>query len=630
MATTPTSNEIPSESPRDLKFNAGKIDEIVNSQEEAYSDRFGRARLTWAGIENITRQAIINYGYITVESFEDGATITLPNQVLLYESNGQYYRWDGQLPKVVAAGSTPSSSGGISSGAWISVGDAAIRSDLSSPANGKGDSLIAVQQPFTGAVTRTQHQKNTDILSLYDFGAVGDGVTDDSAAIQRAFSAGVPLRVTQGVYLCSTTLTAPAGKHFSLQGDGAGLCLFVFSSGGIAKEFGNTNNEKCLISNLGIQASSVNSSAAVRLYRTDETQAFEDEITLENIHISGFGGPHASTNTFKYGLRTEYVRFVKVSGCRIWGQEGYNGSAASTTAVAGISFLGRETTPQFGFTVSDCWVTSWSNAIRGDGWIEGVYITGGEYWNCNITIQIIRPAESSTSPLSGTIHISNVHINGAMYAVLIRNCSTVGISNSEMYIGVGGGISGAASALIHTCTGVRIEGNTFSNAYNVSSNGLQLQSCKGVSVNGNSIRNAIDSAVIADSCTALEISGNHVLTDAYVTTNGIFAQNCTGVIGQNWVNTCTKMVTPGGCIYSPATVRYSSSVSLAAGMNVVTVTPSRALSFKPEFVGAILEAAAAGFNIYYDYTSSTTTGIVLRIYAPNAGTFRYSVEYPLN
>ena len=38
MATTPTNKPIPSEDPRDLKFNAGKIDEEVNGSADYYTD----------------------------------------------------------------------------------------------------------------------------------------------------------------------------------------------------------------------------------------------------------------------------------------------------------------------------------------------------------------------------------------------------------------------------------------------------------------------------------------------------------------------------------------------------------------------------------------------------------------
>lgn len=141
MATTPTNKPIPSEDPRDLKFNAGKIDEVVNSDAHYYTDRFGQRRLTSSGFqhaaeESITEfkhtaeEAIRNYGYITMDSFEDGATLTLPNQALRHEANGEYYRWDGEFPKVVPAGSTPDSTGEVKLGAWVSVGDASLRSAL--------------------------------------------------------------------------------------------------------------------------------------------------------------------------------------------------------------------------------------------------------------------------------------------------------------------------------------------------------------------------------------------------------------------------------------------------------------------------------------------------------------------
>jgi len=130
MATTPTNKPIPSEDPRDLKFNAGKIDEVVNSEAHYYTDRFGVRRWTIAGFQYTAEEAIRNYGYITMDSFEDGATLTLPNQTLRYEATGEYYRWDGEFPKTVPAGSTPETSGGVGLSAWISVGDASLRGEI--------------------------------------------------------------------------------------------------------------------------------------------------------------------------------------------------------------------------------------------------------------------------------------------------------------------------------------------------------------------------------------------------------------------------------------------------------------------------------------------------------------------
>lgn len=85
---------------------------------------------TLDGLENLYNQAISQVGYITMDSFEDGATLTLPNQVLRYEATGEYYRWDGEFPKIVSSGSTPDGTGEVKLGAWVSVGDASLRSEL--------------------------------------------------------------------------------------------------------------------------------------------------------------------------------------------------------------------------------------------------------------------------------------------------------------------------------------------------------------------------------------------------------------------------------------------------------------------------------------------------------------------
>lgn len=49
-------------------------------------------------------------------------------------------------------------------------------------------SMISTLATPTGAVSRTQLSKNNDVLSVKDFGAVGDGSTDDTAAINLAMA----------------------------------------------------------------------------------------------------------------------------------------------------------------------------------------------------------------------------------------------------------------------------------------------------------------------------------------------------------------------------------------------------------------------------------------------------------
>lgn len=140
MATQPTNLPVPSESARDLKFNAGKIDEFVTSLALKYADRFGGEHYTIEGLRQLAQQAISAFGWVPMDSFQDGATLTLPNQVLRWkmpDGDGDYYRWDGAFPKVVPAASTPESTGGVGAGKWLSVGDAVLRTQISDPDGAK-------------------------------------------------------------------------------------------------------------------------------------------------------------------------------------------------------------------------------------------------------------------------------------------------------------------------------------------------------------------------------------------------------------------------------------------------------------------------------------------------------------
>lgn len=209
MATTPTNKPIPSEDPRDLKFNAGKIDEVVNSDAHYYTDRFGVRRWTIAGFQYTAEEAIRNYGYITMDSFEDGATLTLPNQVLRYESTGEYYRWDGAFPKVVSAGSTPASTGGISLGAWVSVGDASLRADLASSTIGKGANLLTYKSQVSNSIAISQQIKNSERVSVFEYLAKPISGFDNASAFAKMkedAEAGVVITFPPGVYETSEPL----------------------------------------------------------------------------------------------------------------------------------------------------------------------------------------------------------------------------------------------------------------------------------------------------------------------------------------------------------------------------------------------------------------------------------------
>jgi hypothetical protein len=80
---------------------------------------------------------------------------------------------------------------------------------------------VTYTAPYTGAVSRTVNAKLAEAISVKDFGAVGDGVTDDSVAIKAAIARNAgAVRFPAGTYyVAAPPLVVP--KPITLIGEGA-------------------------------------------------------------------------------------------------------------------------------------------------------------------------------------------------------------------------------------------------------------------------------------------------------------------------------------------------------------------------------------------------------------------------
>jgi endosialidase-like protein len=95
----------------------------------------------------------------------------------------------------------------------------AIAAIIANLAASGGSSLVGFLQAGAGAVLRTVQAKLRDMVSITDFGVVGDGIVDDTAAINAALVASKHVIVPAGLTpLISATIVVPAGTRLEFLG----------------------------------------------------------------------------------------------------------------------------------------------------------------------------------------------------------------------------------------------------------------------------------------------------------------------------------------------------------------------------------------------------------------------------
>ena len=157
--------------------------------------------------------------------------------------------------------------------------------------------LVTYTHGATGSQETTVGAKLRETVSVKDFGAVGDGVTDDTAAIQAAINSGASkLFVPNGVYLCSLSITSTC----EIEGESkSGSILKNNTSSSVLLNITTSANES-KISNLTLDN---NNSEAHTLY-CDRFYCQFDSLIIKN---------HGNNVVQKYGIYLTAATLSKVS-----------------------------------------------------------------------------------------------------------------------------------------------------------------------------------------------------------------------------------------------------------------------------------------------------------------------------
>ena len=267
-----------------------------------------------------------------------------------------------------------------------------------------GASLVGFQRAGTGAVPTTVQSKLQEVVSVKDFGAVGDGFADDTAAIQNAVNylnsqGGGQLFFPRGIYITSgvtvytniwlvgagrsiTTLKLKNGANQDVIMGYAAYDLLGTNSGGGVQNVGLFN-----LTIDGNRANNLTSGSGIVLYG--------EEFYFENLSV---------TQTREHGIRTEWGRGdsvfgmeshysnIRIDGCGMdgWNNNGPHDSVTFNLIVTDASlnadrtFHGLVIGPNMTGRYVSCHVWSRAASFR-HGWALRISAGGGgnEFIGCH-------------------------------------------------------------------------------------------------------------------------------------------------------------------------------------------------------------------------------------------------------
>lgn len=172
-------------------------------------------------------------------------------------------------------------------------------------------------QAGTGAVTRTVQSKLRDVVSVRDFGAVGDGVTDDTAAIQAAVNAAGEIYFPPGTYRCNTQIVLRAG--ISLVGAGVGVTKIekiTTEWGGVF--YADSNSTTAQLADISIKSMTIfDNVVTLGFSEHQHLVSFHgvDNLLIDNVEFYGFRGDGVYIGESDGAIRTRINTNITISNC---------------------------------------------------------------------------------------------------------------------------------------------------------------------------------------------------------------------------------------------------------------------------------------------------------------------------
>jgi hypothetical protein len=244
-----------------------------------------------------------------------------------------------------------------------------------------GSSLVGYLPAGTGAVATTVQGKLRESVSVKDFGAVCNGIADDTAAIIAAFATGAKEVLIEGICLITGTITVPAFRKLRFTGGLGNLPGANMSPSYLKKAASMTTDalhltEGAWVDGGGIEGVSGNTGGGVRI--------IGNGAKISNFTVSSTGGvgvrvgtdvTYANTNVFQL----DNVKSMYNTSHGIYVHDGVSGVVGTATADANAGTMTKvisDLNGGDGIRIGNAYWTVIVNGITHGNTGFGLYLSG--------------------------------------------------------------------------------------------------------------------------------------------------------------------------------------------------------------------------------------------------------------
>jgi hypothetical protein len=418
-------------------------------------------------------------------------------------------------------------------------------------------------QTGTGAVARSPNSKMGDIVSVKDFGAAGDGTTDDTTAVQAAVNTGRGIWFPNGTYKLTSVLTVSTADTQML---GESWAAIITQSSASAVNTITVSGSRVHISNLKIVGNGVHSGTTATMNGIYVVGA--DDVTIDNCWVDNASlcGIQAGGAINRLTISNNKITTTNTAASETNSADIYVGNQISAGADIWIKNnrclsihkgLGIALQPSTA-TIERCVIVD--NLIDTSDQITGLvghgimlYATNNASFMKSVSIRgnIIKGTEGIGIYLKGLASPDDVIQGISVVENKLIGCCTVGTSGSieDSAIGLTGAkgafiagnyITGSGGA-VSTTQGIRVAenndganliGNSFKNWPHQA---IKITSSVGIKVIDNSISGTFNQGIWVIGGTEHIIEGNYIdgssndaiLFQTAACTNSIVSRNVT-------------------------------------------------------------------------------------------------------